>query len=123
MFAEMTRDLERMNQFMTSRDVWDAMASSPAIDMREGKSAYVVVVSLPGLSREDVLVTLDNRILTVLAPPDGLFAGSHCRRRLRLPGPVSGGDAARATFTNGILRVMVPKQGGEVGGESMRRLL
>lgn len=92
---------------------WDRLTASPGMDMRECKDEYVVQISLPGLDEEQLAVTLEGRLLTILAPTSR--SGAYRRptavlqRKVRLPGPVGDARRAQAGLTNGILRVVVPK--------------
>lgn len=93
---------------------------SPSVDIYEGRDAIVIEVELPGLSREDIEVTLETGILTLrgerpfeksierktyhrVERPYGSFS-----RSFILPAGVVG-DAATAEYVNGILRITLPR--------------
>jgi HSP20 family protein len=93
---------------------------APAVDISERKDAYVVLVELPGVKRNDLEIAYQDGLLTIqgergLAPDSadeqlhvierryGLF-----RRSITLPQHVRA-DAIDASFEDGVLRVSVPK--------------
>jgi HSP20 family protein len=93
---------------------------TPAIDVIEDESHYVLRADLPGLTDQDVSIELENNVLTVsgerkseheerkagyyrLERSSGSF-----RRALRLPEGVDP-EAVKATFEHGVLEVRVPK--------------
>ncbi|MCE9615706.1 MAG: Hsp20/alpha crystallin family protein [Lentisphaerae bacterium] len=93
---------------------WTRLIRSPALDMQDKGSHYLVVCSLPGLGQDDVEVTLEGRLLTILGQSSAgarqpVQQTAHYERRVWLPGPVDTGDSAHATISNGVLRVTVPK--------------
>lgn len=90
------------------------------VDMIEQEGHVVIWADLPGLSREEVTVWLEGRVLTIEGqyPPAGeggrvFFRERYSglvRRSLVLP---TGLDGAHFTVTmqNGLLKVCVPRQG------------
>jgi HSP20 family protein len=92
----------------------------PAVDLTETEGEYVLKADLPGLTEKDVHVEVENNVLTVSGERKseheekregfrrversyGSFA-----RRLTLPDGVDA-DAIKATVTNGVLEVQIPK--------------
>lgn len=92
----------------------------PAVDVAETPDALTLYAELPGLSREDVDITLENNVLTVrgerkfekdvkeenfhrIERAYGAFS-----RSFTLPSNVKN-DAVEATFKNGVLTVRIPK--------------
>lgn len=93
---------------------------SPAVDIKETDKEYLVRAELPGLSREDVKVTLENSLLTIEGERRQekeekdervhrveRFYGSFCRS-FTLPEDANA-TAIRAESKDGILTVHVPK--------------
>ena len=97
-----------------------AVAWNPAIDLYEDADQFVLYAELPGLNREDIGLHLENRILTLsgerriekghqaekyhlLERPYGRFL-----RAFTLPSSVAQ-DRIRATFTDGVLKIELPK--------------
>lgn len=110
-------------------DVWGAPAAteevatrrwSPVVDIRETDDALMLTAELPGLTREDVQITLDNNVLTLSGERSfekeskgetfhriersyGAFS-----RSFTLPANVKT-DQVAAVFGDGLLRVTLPK--------------
>ena len=92
----------------------------PAMDLVETDGAFVLKADLPGLSESDVSVELEDNVLTISgerkSENQDRKAGYYrversygsFRRTLSLPEGVEA-DAVKATFTNGVLEVTVPK--------------
>jgi HSP20 family protein len=93
---------------------------SIALDVAENDDDYVVEASLPGLSADDVELTIEDNVLSIKAEThsDETIDESqyHVRERrygsfsrsIRFPVLVNG-DAVTAGFENGILTLNVPK--------------
>jgi HSP20 family protein len=97
-----------------------ARAWAPALDIAEGKDAYLVTVELPGVKLDVLEVTLEDGLLTIqgerhvandsseeqvhrVERSSGTF-----RRSITLPAQVEA-DAVEASMEDGVLRIMVPK--------------
>lgn len=97
-----------------------AQRFSPAVDVRETREALTLNVELPGLAKEDVHVTLENRVLTVsgerkfekatqeetyhrIERSYGAFT-----RSFTLPSNLEV-ERVDAKFENGVLRLVLPK--------------
>jgi len=117
LFARMSRQLEEMSsQFDGSRSVGREMA----IDLREEPEAFVAIVDLPGYEKDDIDISVDDRLLTIEAAREADEADEsddyvHRERRsqsahrsIRLPAGVRADDAS-ATYNNGVLTVTLPK--------------
>src|SRR5512133_2840586 len=95
-------------------------AWAPALDISEGKDAYLVTVELPGLKPEDLDLTMEDSLLTIQGerqrtsePSDqqlhrverryGAF-----RRSITLPAHVMA-EQIQASFQDGVLQILVPK--------------
>lgn len=95
-------------------------AWAPAVDVRETDEALTLLVDLPGIQREDVDITVENRTLTLrgerkfekevdrdnyhrIERAYGLFA-----RTFTLPTNVRTDDV-KATFADGVLTLVLPK--------------
>jgi HSP20 family protein len=93
---------------------------SPALDLVEKSDGYVLSVDLPGLSTEDVSLTIEDNVLTLSGArtreaggesaayhhaerPVGSFA-----RAVSLPKGVEA-EGVNATFTDGVLEITIPK--------------
>lgn len=93
---------------------------SPAVDIRETDDAYLVHAELPGLTKDDIQITLENNILKLtgerrfekdvneeqfhrIERAYGTFT-----RAFSLPSRVNG-DKVKANFKDGVLTITVPK--------------
>jgi HSP20 family protein len=92
----------------------------PAMDVVETDDTYVLRADLPGLSKGDVNVELDDRVLTISGERkaeheqrrEGYYrverASGSFTRALRLPEGVDA-DGIQASFDNGVLEVRISK--------------
>lgn len=92
----------------------------PPINFYELPDEFLLVAELPGTSAEELNLTIANGILMLQGerkPPEGI-AEDRFRRRERLLGPWKrqlnlpervDEEQLRAEFTNGVLRVHLPK--------------
>jgi HSP20 family protein len=95
-------------------------AWAPALDIAEGKDAYLVTVELPGVKLDDLDITMEDGLLTIqgerhvandsseeqfhrVERSSGAF-----RRSITLPAHVEA-DAVEASIEDGVLRILVPK--------------
>lgn len=99
----------------------EGAAWTPAFDVTETDTAFVLHGDLPGLTQKDIEVRIEDDVLTVsgerkalrsedeqqalrLRRPVGVF-----RRRFTLPDTVNS-EAVQASYTNGVLELVLPKQ-------------
>lgn len=123
--ASMQREMNRVfNSFFHGEaDEEFPLAAStwrPAVDITEGDSAFLVKMELPGVTKEDVKITMENNLLTVRGEKKeeketkgtnvhriergyGLF-----QRSFTLPATVKG-EKIEASFRDGILSITLPK--------------
>lgn len=97
-----------------------AGAFSPALDVHEGPDAYTFYVELPGVTADEVEITLEENVLTIAGErafydevDDDDFRRVERRfgrfhRSVRLPDRVAG-DQVTARYGDGILTITVPK--------------
>jgi HSP20 family protein len=95
-------------------------AWAPALDISEGKDAYLVTVELPGVKLDDLEIALEDGLLTIRG--ERHFANDSSeeqfhrverssgafRRSITLPAHVEA-DAVAASIEDGVLRILVPK--------------
>lgn len=101
----------------------DAMSTSrwmPAVDIRETTDALVLVAELPGMTKDDVQITLENNVLTISGErkfeKDVKEESFHriersygsFTRSFTVPGNLRH-DQVQAVFENGVLTVSLPK--------------
>ncbi len=94
---------------------------APSVDMYETDDEIVVKANVPGMSKEDLEVTVTEEAITISGETQAeeeVKGENYMRRerrygkftrRLPLPGAVHL-DEAKAKFTDGILEVRVPKE-------------
>ncbi len=100
------------------RIVRESYAFRPSIDVARTDGELVVTAELPGMTAEDVDVSLDGEILTIAGEKtdeaktedDGRYVHERVfgafRRQVSVPAGVTP-DAVKATFENGVLTVRV----------------
>jgi HSP20 family protein len=97
----------------------------PALDLQEDETTYQLQVELPGLSKEDVKISLNGRVLTI----QGEKKSSHeenregvlriernygnFQRRIQLPQAVAM-EGSHAEMKDGVLYLRLPKQQQQV---------
>ena len=92
----------------------------PPVDIQETADAYRLTAELPGLTKEDISITLENNVLRLTGErkfeKDAKKEGYHriertygaFARAFTLPSQVNH-DKVEAAFENGILTITVPK--------------
>ena len=93
---------------------------APPVDVEETSDEIVVTTALPGMKADDVDITITGQTLSIqgeFRPADSTEGVSTCTRsvasvrsaaRVQLPVRVQG-EAARASFTDGVLTLRIPK--------------
>lgn len=94
---------------------------TPALDLSETAEAFIVEAAVPGLKQEDLNVMVENNVLTISGEikqeEESKQRNYHrverrygsFQRTLTLPNTIKT-DAIKATLTNGVLRLELPKQ-------------
>jgi HSP20 family protein len=95
--------------------------TTPAVNVKDTETAYHVEVAAPGAKREDFTLTLNQNVLTVGFKQETNteetqatylrkeFSFQSFERSFRLPKTVNA-ENIKATYTDGILTVELPKQ-------------
>jgi len=101
----------------------DSRVWVPAIDVVEQKDAYLMYAELPGVDASQVDISFEQNVLTIRGSKRSAVEASNegelrvyaaervsgsFERSIRLPEFVDG-EAISAEFTNGLLKVTVPK--------------
>jgi len=122
---ELDRLLTSLNTGYDSTPAFAERFGDVDLDLVEHDDSYVVTIDLPGFERSDVTASIDERTLTVQAiRSDESNAGEdrdagefvrHERRNTTVRETVTfpvevNVDNVRATMTNGVLKVTVPKE-------------
>jgi HSP20 family protein len=104
----------------TGRGTAGARRWVPAMDLVETDDHFVLRADLPGMTHDDIELSLDDNVLTISGERmaeheeqgEGFFrlerASGAFSRSLTLPDGVDG-DAISATFDKGVLEVRIPK--------------
>ncbi len=112
-FEELFRELERMmNQVMRGPTEFrvgtpgDAgFGSDTHVDIYEQDDEIRVIADLPGVSKADIQLKCDGRLLTITAESDH----RNYDERIELPGVVDE-STARASYNNGVLEIVLERQ-------------
>jgi HSP20 family protein len=95
-------------------------AWAPALDISERKDAYLVTVELPGITPEDLDITMEDGLLTIQGERQFTSESSEqqfhrverrygaFRRSITLPAHVMA-EEIQASFEDGVLQILVPK--------------
>ncbi|RLG37042.1 MAG: Hsp20/alpha crystallin family protein, partial [Thermoproteota archaeon] len=92
-----------IEEIETRREEEEAMRE-PVLDVMDFGDEIVVVAEIPGVSKEDIDVSATERRLTIRAKPYSA--------KVDLPAEVRP-EGAKATYSNGILEVRLPKKEGK----------
>ncbi|MDP3964583.1 MAG: Hsp20/alpha crystallin family protein [bacterium] len=93
----------------------------PAVDVYQTKDAVVVETTIAGIRPEDINISIENDVLTIEGSMEKksevddkeyyrkeIKSGSF-HRAVALPASVKG-DAAKAEYEDGVLKIIVPKE-------------
>lgn len=92
----------------------------PAVDLFEGKDTFTVKAELPGMKKDDINISLHDGLLTLSGErkeskeyQEGEVSRAeryvgHFHRTVSLPSKVNA-DSINATYTDGVLTVVLPK--------------
>lgn len=118
-FAPLQREFDRVLADFSGFDLSDVLGPSPRMDMREVDGAVELTVELPGMTKDDVHIDLEDDVLTVSGEKksstetrDKGFRMVERRygsfsRSVRLPAPVKA-DGVKADLKQGVLTVTAP---------------
>lgn len=119
----MQREIDQLVDSVFRRDTDEDLFPSvwsPAVDVAESDNEYLVKVELPGINKEDVKVTVQDSVLTILGEKkQETEAKNHnyhrversygsFQRSFTLPSTVEA-DKVDATFKDGVLTIALPK--------------
>jgi HSP20 family protein len=120
-FQDLLAIQDEMNQvFGRARQGQGGRVWAPALDISERKDAYVVTVEVPGVSPDDLDITLEDGLLTIQGERQFTQESTEqqyhrverrygsFRRSITLPSQVQA-ETIEASFENGVLEVVVPK--------------
>lgn len=119
-FSEMDRLRREMNNLFSGYQQTVGNATFPLMNVYDSKDNLIVTAELPGLAKDQVMITFSDNVLTLSGELKALpnTKGMAIVRRersegefektLRIPTKVKQ-DAISASFANGILTVTLPK--------------
>ena len=120
-FGGFERELDRIFGDTLPGEDFVARAWAPAVDVRETEDGYRIEADLPGLSKDDIEVTVENGILTLKGERkedhESDEGGYHYHERrhgafhrsFSMPDATDTGKA-QAEFKDGVLSVTLPKR-------------
>ena len=104
-----------------TRNIFPAiMLRNMRTDIKSTEDSYLISMDVPGFKKEDITISIDDLILTVVAENKEKSETSdhdviahercegHCERRIRLNDDVDI-DKISAKLKNGVLTIMMPK--------------
>jgi len=113
-------DFDRLLDRVVGRDAWMEGVWNPPVDIFEDAEAITVKVAVPGISKENVNITLSGDTLTIsgkTAEEKETRKGEYYRKEIRsgafsrsftLPCPIQR-DKVKASQKDGILEIVLPK--------------
>ena len=123
-----------MNRFFEEfGEGWEALAASrpvPCMDAVETKSGMEITLELPGLSREDVTISIDEDLLTINGEKKSEKESSdrnyrvversfgRFSRSIHLPRSFDGGKL-KATMADGVLKIVAPRRADAAGAKTI----
>ena len=119
-FDEMNRMVRNVYNDDWNLPVYRDSIWNPAVDVKENEGSFVLTADIPGLTKKDVKISINNRVLNLHGErkeekenEDGKFyyrerhIGSFSRS-FQLPETVNE-DGIQASFRNGVLSIELPK--------------
>jgi HSP20 family protein len=124
---ELTTTRDRLNRLFGRNEAWDTEGAlsvadwAPSVDILEKENEILIKAELPGVESKDVVVTLDNNVLTIKGErhlEKDVKKESYHRmertygsffRSFSLPNNVDTGNV-RAEYKDGLLTLALPKK-------------
>jgi len=119
-FSEMERLRREMNSLFSNYGQTSGSTTYPLMNVYDDKDNIIVTAELPGLTKDQVDITYSDGILTVSGKQQPLAKGKNMtvirkersegdfEKTVRLPTKIKQ-DAIKASFSNGILTISMPK--------------
>lgn len=126
--AAVKQDMDRVFERLFGGALWPDIPRAkafeamwePALDFIEGEKEFIVKLEVPGVTRDDLDVTVDGTLLTLSGKREVMEEKKgedflwqerqfgRFMRTLRLPAPIREAEVV-ATYENGMLTVKLPK--------------
>ena len=124
MFAQAMNDMDRVGLPSGFEDGWAELDVTPGMTVADHGAAYEIAIHLPGVDKSCIQVGLESGILSIVVDRHQAEAGEdngsnrvwavrqsgHFERRLRLPHATPRPADVKATYVDGLLRIVVPKE-------------
>ncbi|MFZ2466833.1 MAG: Hsp20/alpha crystallin family protein [Parvibaculum sedimenti] len=120
MFDRYTRAIGMSRRTRGASEIATVADWSPQVDITEGSNEFTIKAEIPEVNKDDVKITIDNGVVTIQGERKQekeekdkkfhrieRFYGSFSRS-FSLPDNVNG-NAAKATFKDGVLTLQIPK--------------
>ncbi|MBD3233609.1 MAG: Hsp20 family protein [candidate division Zixibacteria bacterium] len=121
-WENMRNNLNRLFRDTVNDEDWPGYPSqwAPMVDINENKNAIIMRAEMPGVKKEDLEVSVDERTLTIcgekkdehLEDDEGFYRSErsfgHFCRHFSLPHSVDS-NGIKARYNDGILKVSMPK--------------
>ena len=120
--ASLRDEMDRLFDTSFGGSLWRSPASlrnwSPALDVYQDKDHFTVVAEIPGIKKEDIDITLHEGTLTISGERKAETNGQQGFRRERFVGRFQRSvtlptaihpDGVKASYTDGVLKVVLPK--------------
>jgi HSP20 family protein len=118
---QLQRELERSFEARPGSDTAATAEWTPSVDIKEEDDRYVLLADLPGVSPEDIEVTMENGILTLRGERnteartvrsgykriERVYGSFY--RRFSLP-DTADAEGIAARYNNGVLEIVIPKR-------------
>jgi HSP20 family protein len=129
--APLQREMNRF--FEELGEGWETFASPgplPSMDVAETKAGMEITLELPGLSREEVTISVDDDLLTVTGEKKSEYEAKdrnyrltersygHFSRSLYLPRSYDGANV-KATMKDGVLKLVAPRRAQAAGAKTI----
>lgn len=121
-FTPLQRELNRFfDDLGEGLDVFSSLRMAPSMDAVESKDGLEITLELPGLTRDQVTITIDEDLLTVSGEKKSQHESrkhgasvlersyGEFSRSIYLPRSVDGAKI-RATMADGVLKILAPRR-------------
>ena len=122
LFLRANEDFAQFGCLVGFDDSWQGLHASPAMNLTDDGSNYVVTVDLPRVDRDRIQVRIDGRLLSIVAKQSESLSNQTTtvrstrlvQRRIELPGPIAESEGqTQASYAAGRLTVVVAKAQGQ----------
>lgn len=120
MFGLSKRTTDTQSSPATTADATQRREVQPPVDIHHDEDGLTILVDVPGCTREDLIISVDDGVLSLRATPRAVAPGGYqtlhqglvgtvAVRSFALPDVVEV-DRIKATVKEGVLRLSLPKR-------------